>query len=284
MKISTRLVALSVLLTVVSVGGCPSIRMPNILPGNYAPTANAGPDQTVDVGDEVTLNGAGSLDPDEDTLTFTWTRTQGPSTTLTNADQQVANFVAQEPGDYIFELTVSDGSATDSDTVTIFVREEPAHECDRVLWSGNGHEYCVVAVPGGISWEEAKAAAESAGGHLATVTSDAENEFLKSLIPAGSPYWWLPDLPGNTAWIGPWLGGYQTPGSAEPAAGWRWVTNELWFPLWCDGEPTNGGGSPSEGGLEFFGSPSSPCWNDRAGDGVYPFGTVLPHAYIVEFD
>ena len=40
--------------------------------GNRAPTANAGPHQTVKAGATVTLNGEGSSDPDGHTLTYSW--------------------------------------------------------------------------------------------------------------------------------------------------------------------------------------------------------------------
>src|SRR3989304_5363553 len=47
--------------------------------GNQAPIANAGPDQTVNEGALVNLNGSGSSDPNLDPLTFSWTQTAGPA-------------------------------------------------------------------------------------------------------------------------------------------------------------------------------------------------------------
>src|SRR5436190_21444639 len=42
---------------------------------------------------------------------------------------------------------------------------------------GNGHYYQVVSVTNGISWQQARNAAASMGGYLATVTSAEENDF-----------------------------------------------------------------------------------------------------------
>ena len=56
---------------------------------------------------------------------------------------------------------------------------------DRVEWptaqGGNGHEYEVVLAPAGISWTDARAAAEAAGGHLATVSDMDELDFINNL-------------------------------------------------------------------------------------------------------
>ena len=46
------------------------------------PIANARPDQIVESGDLVQLNGSGSSDPNGDTRTYQWTQTGGHSVTL----------------------------------------------------------------------------------------------------------------------------------------------------------------------------------------------------------
>ena len=89
---------------------------------NSAPAADAGDDESVYVGETVTLNGSGT-DPDADELTYTWALTTKPDTssaTLTDAGNGDGTLVPDVPGTYIARLTVSDGdeSATDEVTVT----------------------------------------------------------------------------------------------------------------------------------------------------------------------
>ena len=51
--------------------------IPTVIPDNQPPMANAGPDQTVDEGRSVTLNGANSTDPDDGIAAYHWTQTGG---------------------------------------------------------------------------------------------------------------------------------------------------------------------------------------------------------------
>jgi len=121
-----------------------------------------------------------------------------------------------------------------------------------VSGGGNGHWYARVNEP--MGWEQAKLRAEQLGGHLATLTTQAENDFVMPLC-----------LPGEG--VSSWLGGKRV-GDA-----WTWVTGEKWsFSNWAPGEPNN------TNGIEFYliSWIDGVTWND--GTNSYP-GT-----FIVEWD
>jgi hypothetical protein len=89
---------------------------------NAAPAANAGPDRSLLKGGAVTLDGTGSVDPDGDTLSFSWTQTSSSPVTLTNANMATPSFTPEVEGTYVFTLTVTDGQGgSDTDTVPITV-------------------------------------------------------------------------------------------------------------------------------------------------------------------
>ena len=96
---------------------------------NQAPFADAGPDQTVYVGDtcqtQVILDGSGSSDPDEDTLTYIWEDSFDPV-------DGVNPTVTLELGTHDITLTVNDGELSDTDTVRIYVEDNtpPMPEVD----------------------------------------------------------------------------------------------------------------------------------------------------------
>lgn len=71
-----------------------------------------------------------------------------------------------------------------------------------------------------LTWEEAKAACEAKGGHLATITSEEEQQKL-NLYNAGNHNLWI--------------GGYKNADGQ-----WCWVNGEPWtYENWGDGEPNN---------------------------------------------
>ncbi len=104
-----------------TVGSAASQVTITVLPANGLPVADAGPPQTVKAGTLVTLNGAGSADPDGTALSFSWAQTGGPGTTLTGPATAAPTFTPSAEGSYVFALTVSDGAATSSASVTITV-------------------------------------------------------------------------------------------------------------------------------------------------------------------
>jgi hypothetical protein len=112
---------------------------------NQAPTANAGPDQTVEAtapaGTPVTLDGSASTDPDLDTLTYLWkegdTVLAGPVTTAQSV-------VTLSLGTHVITLTVDDGNGgTDTDDVQVVVQDTTPPDIQSVtadpdtLWPPN---------------------------------------------------------------------------------------------------------------------------------------------------
>jgi len=135
----------------------------------------------------------------------------------------------------------------------------------------NGNYYLAIGA-GGITWDAAKTAAEGmtflgVQGHLATVTDQAENDFIYGALGGVNNYW---------------VGGFQDfmdPNFSEPGGGWSWITGEPFtFTNWLVGEPNNTGSTPSEDFLELLDSGGfGQTWNDAA-------QTEHPAGYVVEFD
>jgi len=99
---------------------------------NEPPIANAGPDQTTDAGQLVTLNGSNSTDPDDDIASYYWDQTGGSPVTLSDPNGQQATFTAPDVettgASLTFELTVVDHSGlenTDSCVVNVTLLNEP---------------------------------------------------------------------------------------------------------------------------------------------------------------
>ena len=111
-----------------------------------------------------------------------------------------------------------------------------------------GHVYEAVAAT--LNWydaEEAAAAREHQGvrGHLATITSAEENEFIRRSLPVATA--------GRY-----WIGGYRSVRGGTTVEGWHWVTNEPFaFHNWANGGPNDYFG---EDGVQFWGD--SAKWND----------------------
>jgi hypothetical protein len=92
---------------------------------NKEPVANAGPDQTVNEGEKVTLNGADSSDPDNNGITFQWTAPSG--IILSSTRDSKPTFTAPEVSVntvFTFQLTVNDGALNSTaDQVNVLVKQ-----------------------------------------------------------------------------------------------------------------------------------------------------------------
>lgn len=99
-------------------------------------------------------------------------------------------------------------------------------QVNAATWDFNGHTYQDVSTDGWIPWSQAEGMAEGMGGHLATLTSLEENQWVYDnvVIPAGL-------ASEHQAWVG---------GFRENVGEWKWVTGEIWdYTNWGPGEPNN---------------------------------------------
>jgi len=106
----------------------------NVRGDNDPPIAEAGPNQNVNEGSVVILNGSNSYDPDlGDSITYKWEQTGGsPTVTLTGANTAQASFTAPNVGvsgaSLTLKLTVTDSGGlkdTDSAIVNVTGKNEP---------------------------------------------------------------------------------------------------------------------------------------------------------------
>lgn len=144
-----------------------------------------------------------------------------------------------------------------------------AAQAQPIYFAGTGHYYERIDIP--VAWYEADNDAPGysylgVNGHLATITSQAENDFITESFLSDAPF-------GRY-----WLGGYQQEGSVEPEQGWAWITGEPWdYDNWNAGEPNDA--SPGEDVLIVYAEPyEKPTgkWNDLWAAADMP--------YIVEYE
>jgi len=123
-------------------GYCSSSSTVSVTIQNIAPSVDAGSNMTIDAGTTVTLHATGS-DPNEDTVTYQWTKVSGPSVTLGNLAQQDITFTPATAGLYTFSVTCSDGVNTSSSaqvSVTVnAVNHAPTASAgqDQTAYAGN---------------------------------------------------------------------------------------------------------------------------------------------------
>ena len=108
-----------------------------------------------------------------------------------------------------------------------------------------------------LTWEEAKAACEAKGGHLATITSEKEQYLLEL---------------SNDKNQNLWIGGYKNADGQ-----WCWVTGEPWeYENWGDGEPNNSSNVVADENRVAMWPEK---WNDLANGNIYE-----QNGYICEWE
>lgn len=124
------------------------------------------------------------------------------------------------------------------------------------LGTFNGHKY--FRTVGSMGRSAANNIATDAGGHLASINSQAENSFIAGLIA------------GNTVWIGG-IQDHANPAYAEPNGGWQWTDDSAFgFSNWNAGEPNNAGS-----GEDYIEMVPGGLWNDNS--------SSASHTAIIEF-
>lgn len=103
---------------------------------NQSPVADAGPDQTVEEGETVTLDASNSVDEDDGIASYSWARSSGPFVRIRNNNSAQASFRAPDvdsSGEAVtVQLTVTDTNGLQStDTVIInitWINQSPEAE------------------------------------------------------------------------------------------------------------------------------------------------------------
>lgn len=95
----------------------------------------------------------------------------------------------------------------------------------------NGRTYYIIDES--MTWKDAKIYCEQFGGHLATITSEEEQNFVSGLIADGHKDFY-------------WLGGTDSLSEGT----WKWITDEPWdYSNWCENSPDNYGNTENYLGI-----------------------------------
>ena len=126
----------------------------------------------------------------------------------------------------------------------------------------NGHKYEIVKpiIKKEVTWYTAEQICEKWNGHLATVTSNDEQEVLQNYIA---------EKYGEDAMKNYWIGGYRDTEIDE----WKWITGEKWnYTNWASNEPNNYSGYIESYahliGKYYSSSKTVGKWNDASDNGA----------------
>ncbi|MBX2856184.1 MAG: hypothetical protein KTR21_14425 [Rhodobacteraceae bacterium] len=139
--------------------------------------------------------------------------------------------------------------------------------------SVTGGRFMFFVTPEPISWADAEQAAVTMGGRLAVVDTSGKHDAMASVLSRRPELFNAQGvLLFQLVW-GPWIGGYQRAGAAEPDGGWQWSldpvsgdTAPIEGDRWFDNQPDNF--ALTENYLHIFclARPTCDTWNDAAAD------------------
>ena len=113
-----------------------------------------------------------------------------------------------------------------------------------------------------MTWSAAEEYCENLGGHLATITSSGEQNYIAGLLSSPSKSYY-------------WLGASD----AETEGTWKWVTNEEWsYSMWAGGQPDD---AHNEDYLHLYSNNKQ--WNDLNIDASLYYG-LSNFGFICEWD
>lgn len=116
---------------------------------------------------------------------------------------------------------------------------------------------CYLWFASAVTWQDARAACEGLGAHLAVATSAAENALMD--IGVDDP---ASDLEDS------WIGGNDIEAGGE----FVWITGETFaFDNFRDGEPNGGGGTGVDEDCVIIEADNGGTWDDRACGDPYPY-------------
>jgi N-acetylneuraminic acid mutarotase len=170
---------------------------------NTAPVVTAMDDQTIVIGDALTLHGTASDDGlPGNGLTTTWHMVSGPlAADIDNNDALSTSVYFADIGTYVFELTATDGELSNSDSVTITVEEIVIDDLpagDMIVVEAE--QYIDNTAAGGHSWQLVNQAGASGGaamsalpnnGRLNRTTDSPELSYSVYFAEAGTYYLWI---------------------------------------------------------------------------------------------
>jgi hypothetical protein len=154
---------------------------------NSAPIAEAGDNQVVYQGSQVTLDGSGSRDQEGDTLSYRWRGSSPPGTSdgFFDADTAFPYLTVNHVGTYVFELTVSDGQR-DSEPDALYVEVIPASRVDGQAYVYSQRAYGITYLG---CWTCSEFHAESVHNNLSVYGSNLTVNSIRNVAsPFGNPF------------------------------------------------------------------------------------------------